>query len=103
MATPADEFDPAAQRNQPPAAVERPPIPWHFKVVVAFAALYIFLRIVQMLGWIGVTVKEIHNAVAVAIIVVNLAAAAWCLVLWKRDRPLVRGALVLAMVGWYLF
>ena len=33
----------------------------------------------------------------------NLAAAIWCLVLWKRDRPLVRGALALALLGWYLY
>lgn len=90
-------------RPQLPGVEPRPPVPWHFKLIVVFVVLYIGLRIVQMLGWIGVTVKEIHNGLAVAIIVINFGAAAWCLILWKRDRPLIRGALLLALLGWYLY
>ncbi|MHB8575247.1 MAG: hypothetical protein ACYDCQ_07925 [Dehalococcoidia bacterium] len=105
MAAPADDKDSQGSLRAGPAAgaEELPPVPWHFKAIAGFAGIYIALRIVQMLGWIGVTVKEIHNALAVLIIVVNLAAAIWCLVLWRRGTALSRGALAFALTGWYLF
>ena len=30
-----------------------PPVPWHFKLMVGLAALYVGWRVVQLLGWLG--------------------------------------------------
>ena len=29
-----------------------PPVPWHFKLMVGLAALYVGWRVVQMIGWL---------------------------------------------------
>ncbi len=88
--------------GQPPDA-ERPPVPWHFKLFGALFAVYLALRIVQMLGWIGVSVKDLHNALAIAIVLVNGVAAIWGLLAWWRGWKLIRGYLYLALLGWFLF
>ena len=105
MAAPPGNRTPPGQSgpgNLPPGA-ERPPIPWHFKLFAALFAVYLALRIVQMLGWIGVSVKDLHNALAIAIVLVNGVAAIWGLFAWWRGWPLVRGYLFLALLGWFLF
>jgi hypothetical protein len=67
-------------------------------------ALYVLLRIVQMVGWAGMTaVKDVHLGLAILLIVWNAAIAAWGLLAsWRRWR-LIRGFVILAMTGWFLF
>jgi hypothetical protein len=86
---------------QPPP--ERPPVPWHFKLIAGAVAVYVALRIVQMLGWIGVSVKEIHNGVALALLIVNGAVAIWGLLAWARDWELINAFKWLALLGWLLY
>lgn len=90
-------------RRAPAPAGARLPVPWHFKLIAVLAGIYVALRIVQMLGWIGVGVVELHNGVAVALIVWNALIALWGLLAWWRKAPLIQGYPFLARVGWYLF
>lgn len=87
----------------PTPAAGREPIPWHFKLIAVVAGIYIGLRIVQMLGWIGVGVVELHNAVAVVLIAWNALIADWGLMAWWGKVRLIQGYPFLARVGWYLF
>ncbi len=95
--------DPNDGTSMVPAVPETPPVQWHFKVIAVFVGLYIALRIVQMLGWIGVSVKDLHNAVALLLIGLNGTAAIWGLLAWWRKLSLPRGFRVLALAGWYAF
>ena len=56
-----------------------------------------------MLGWIGVGVKELHNAGAVLIIALNGVVAIWGLLAWRRRWTLINAFKYLALTGWYLF
>jgi hypothetical protein len=80
-----------------------PPVPWHFKLIAVLVGIYIALRIVQMLGWIGVSVKDLHNGIALAIIALNGSAAIWGLIAWWRKLYLPRGFRVLALCGWHAY
>lgn len=84
-------------------AAQPSPIPWHFKLVSIAAAVYVALRIVQMLGWVGVSVKDLHNAVALGLIALNGVVAVWGLLAWWRNWPLIQGYVVLALLGWFAF
>jgi len=79
------------------------PVPWHFKLFATVAGIYVALRIVQMLGWIGVGVVQLHNAIAIVLIVWNGLIALWALLAWRRLVPLIQGYPFLARVGWYLY
>ena len=35
-----------------PEEPSTPPVPWHFKVMVVLAALYVGWRLVQLIGWL---------------------------------------------------
>lgn len=94
---------PIGEVSSNPAAPERLPVPWHFKLIVAAAGVYIALRIVQMLGWIGVSVKDLHNALALFIIVLNAAVGIWGLLAWWRNWQLIQGFKWLALLGWYAY
>ena len=95
---------PPAKAPEPgPAMPERVPVPWHFKVLAAAAGVYIALRIVQMLGWIGVSVKDLHNALALFIIGLNGSIAVWGLLAWWRDWHLIQGFKTLAFLAWYAY
>jgi hypothetical protein len=94
---------PETPRDERPAPPSRPPVPWHFKLIAWGTGVYVALRIVQMLGWIGVSVKEIHNALALAILLVNGVVAIWGLLAWRFNWQLINGYEWLALVGWYLY
>jgi len=70
---------------------------------VGAAGIYVALRIVQMLGWVGVSVKDLHLAFDVLLIALNGGIAAWGLLAWWRGWQLINGFVMLAMLGWYLF
>jgi hypothetical protein len=89
------------RRATEPGTPERPPVPWHFKLIVVAAAVYIALRIVQMLGWIGVGVKDLHNALALLLIALNGAVGLWGVLAWWRGWTLIRGFMYLALLGWW--
>jgi hypothetical protein len=93
---------PRPRRETPPADGAKP-VPWHFKLIAFGAGLYIALRIVQMLGWVGVGVVQLHNATAIALIAWNALIAIWGLLAWWGKARLIQGYLYLARIGWYLF
>jgi len=103
MSSPSDNGTRAAPSAPNPGAQQREPVPWHFKLVAVAVGVYVFLRIVQMLGWIGVTVKELHNALALLLIAFNGSIAVWGLLAWWRRWRLIQGFAVLAVLGWLLF
>ncbi len=99
---PGEDGDPIDSASMRPD-IEAPPLPWHFKVIAVSIGIYLTLRFVQMLDWIGVSVKDLHNAIAILIIGLNGAAAIWGLIAWSRKLTLPRGFRVLALAGWYAY
>jgi hypothetical protein len=87
----------------PPLSDAPKPVPWHFKLIAVGAGIYVALRVVQMLGWVGVGVVQLHNGTAIALIVLNGLVALWGLLGWWGKVRLIQGYLLLARLGWLLF
>ncbi len=96
MAVPQKRPTPQPSRG----AARRAPLPWHFKLMLGAAGVYVAARVVQVLGWLGVSLAQVHLAWGVVVCALNVVVAAWGLLMWRRGRPAIVGFWWLTATAW---